>query len=389
MRKLVLVATLLLMTFISIQASAETITDGNLDVAVEESTICPNARSAILFEGKTNTLLYEQEMNLRLAPASMTKIMTLLLIYEAIEKEVVTKETIVTVSENAKSMEGSRAFLSVGEQISVDELIKCICIASANDAAVAMAEAISGSEESFVEKMNQKAKDLGLNNTLFSDCTGLSSKNHYTSAYDLAVMADCLIDHFPDVLKYTSLKEDYIRKDTDSPFWLVNTNKLLGRVKGIDGLKTGYTSFSGYCITLHMDRNNMSLISVVMGYTDSKIRNGESVKLLEYGANNYSLKTIYSKGDVLRSIHTILYKEKMNIMVQEDVNYLLKKGETLDITTDYEYTLGDVFEGKLTLYNQDRKIGQVALCLDVTPHKRNLFELMLAVLKNILLLNPE
>lgn len=383
MKKIIILLFITILTLFNISISAQTITDGNLDVSVEEKNICPNAKSAILFEGKTNSLLYEQDMNLRLPPASMTKIMTLLLIYEALEKNVINMETVVTISEEAKSQEGSKAFLSVGEQITVEELIKCICIASANDAAVAMAETIYGSEEEFVIKMNSKVKDLGLNNTYFSDCTGLSSKNHYTSAYDMAIISDYLLDKYPSVLEYTNLKEDYIRKDTNKPFWLVNTNKLLGKVDGINGLKTGYTSFSGYCITLHMDKNNLKLISVVMGYKDSKVRNGESVKLLQFGANNYKLETIVKKEDVIKSVDSLLYKTKLNITVEEDICILVKKGENINYNYIVNYELGDKFSGYFELYVNDNLIKKYPLVIKEELEKRNIFEITLYLFKKI------
>jgi len=382
-KKIIILLFITILTLFNISICAENITDGNLDVSVEEKNICPNAKSAILFEGKTNSLLYEQDMNLRLPPASMTKIMTLLLIYEALEKNVINMETVVTISEEAKSQEGSKAFLSVGEQITVEELIKCICIASANDAAVAMAETIYGSEEEFVIKMNSKVKELGLNNTYFSDCTGLSSKNHYTSAYDMAIISDYLLDKYPSVLEYTNLKEDYIRKDTNKPFWLVNTNKLLGKVDGINGLKTGYTSFSGYCITLHMEKNNLKLISVVMGYKDSKVRNGESVKLLQFGANNYKLETIVKKEDVIKSVDSLLYKTKINITVEEDICILVKKGENINYNYIVNYELGDKFSGCFELYVNDNLIKKYPLVIKEELEKRNIFEITLYLFKKI------
>ena len=206
---------------------------------IETLNFCSGSTAAILYEPNTNKVLYNKEINRRLPPASMTKIMTLLIIYEELEKNTFNKETILTINESCTKVEGSKAFLSVGDMISVDELLKCICIASANDAAIAMAEHISGSELEFVKKMNLKVKELDLRNTNFSDCTGLSSKNHYTSAYDLAVISDELISKYPDVLNYTNIQQDYIRKDTAKPFWLVNTNKMIGRVKNLNGLKTG------------------------------------------------------------------------------------------------------------------------------------------------------
>jgi len=246
-----------------------------------------------------------------------------------------------------------------------------------------MAETIYGSEEEFVIKMNSKVKELGLNNTYFSDCTGLSSKNHYTSAYDMAIISDYLLDKYPSVLEYTNLKEDYIRKDTNKPFWLVNTNKLLGKVDGINGLKTGYTSFSGYCITLHMEKNNLKLISVVMGYKDSKVRNGESVKLLQFGANNYKLETIVKKEDVIKSVDSLLYKTKINITVEEDICILVKKGENINYNYIVNYELGDKFSGCFELYVNDNLIKKYPLVIKEELEKRNIFEITLYLFKKI------
>ena len=261
----------------------------NVDTTIN---LIPNSQAGILIEKETGKILYEKDMNHRLAPASMTKIMTLLLVYEALDENILTKDQELTVDEYSASIGGSQVCLKVGEKITVDEALKCVCIASANDCASLLGVNISGSIEAFIAKMNEKAKMLGLKNTLFSDCTGLSSKDHYSSAYDMAIISRELTLKYPDVFNYTSIKEDYIRKDTDSPFWLVNTNKLIGRVDGVNGLKTGYCSFSGYNITLHMTQNGMSLISVVFGYKDSKTRNSESLALLRYGFSNYELKTL-------------------------------------------------------------------------------------------------
>ncbi len=350
----------------------------------EEVALCQGSTSAILFERSTNTVLYNKEMNLRLPPASMTKIMTLLLIYEALDSEQITKTTMLTIGEEPTKVEGSKAFLSIGEEISVDELLKCICIASANDAAIAMAIELAGSEAQFVNKMNEKATVLGLKNTHFSDCTGLSSKNHYTSAYDLAVISDYLLDHYPDVLNYTNLQEDYIRKNTAKPFWLVNTNKMIGRVKYLDGLKTGYTSFSKYCITLHMTQENMSLISVVFGYEKATTRNAESLELLRYGFANYKLEKLASKGMVLESFEHILYKDKVDMIVDEDLYYLCKKNETVNYETKYSYSLGGNFAGKYEVYLDGKLVGESPIRAKEEVRRKNIFELLFSVIRECL-----
>ena len=279
-----------------------------INTKADEVSLIPGAVSGILMEKSTGRVLYEKESARRLPPASMTKIMTLLLIFEQIDQNNLAYDKILKASENASAMGGSQVYLKAGEELSVDEALKCICIASANDCAVMMAEEIAGSEEAFVQNMNNRAKELGCKNTLFSDCAGLSSKNHYSSAYDMAIISKELLVKHPDVLNYTNIKEDYIRKDTSNPFWLVNTNKMIGRVEGLNGLKTGFTSFSGYCITLSMTNGNMDLISVVFGYDKSTTRNQESLALLKYGFSNYKLDTVVKKGEILECKNHILYK---------------------------------------------------------------------------------
>ncbi len=355
----------------------------NIDAEEQQVELCGGSTAAILYETGSDKVLYQKESNRRLPPASMTKIMTLLLIYEALEKNEITKTTMLTIGEEPTKVEGSKAFLSIGDEISVDELLKCICIASANDAAIAMAMHLAGTEAEFVKKMNDKVQELGLKNTHFSDCTGLSSKNHYTSAYDLAVISDALIDQYPDVLNYTNLQEDYIRKDSAKPFWLVNTNKMIGRVKYLDGLKTGYTSFSKYCITLHMKQDNMSLITVVFGYDKPTTRNAESLELLRYGFANYKIDKVISKGKVMESIDHILYKNKINVTSQDDIYYLCKKNEKNEYHFKYDYDL-DNNAGKVRAYLDEKEIGSTdAVCVE-TPQKRNFWELLLTIFQKVL-----
>ncbi len=346
----------------------------------EERTFCPGSTAAILYETKTNQILYDKEKDRRLPPASMTKIMTLLLIYEALDSKQITKDTKLTITEEPTKVEGSKAFLSIGDEITVDELLKCICIASANDAAIAMALHLAGSEAEFVKKMNDKVAALGLKNTHFNDCTGLSSKNHYTSAYDLAVIADELIDRYPDVLNYTNIKEDYIRKDTEKPFWLVNTNKMIGRVKYLDGLKTGYTSFSKYCITLHMKQDNMSLVSVVFGYEKPTTRNAESLELLRYGFATYKIDRVIEKGQMVQSINHLRYQNRINVATKEDLYYLCKKTEQNEYSLKYDYDI-EYNRGSVIAYLNGTCIGQVPMEAEELPKKRSLWSLWIVVMK--------
>lgn len=350
----------------------------NVDTTIN---LIPNSQAGILIEKETGKILYEKDMNHRLAPASMTKIMTLLLVYEALDENILTKDQELTVDEYSASIGGSQVYLKVGEKITVDEALKCVCIASANDCASLLGVNISGSIEAFITKMNEKAKMLGLKNTLFSDCTGLSSKDHYSSAYDMAIISRELTLKHPDVFNYTSIKEDYIRKDTDSPFWLVNTNKLIGRVDGVNGLKTGYCSFSGYNITLHMTQNGMSLISVVFGYKDSKTRNSESLALLRYGFSNYELKTLIKKDTILETIDSPLYKYPINILVKDNISLLVKKNENVDYSYDYEYCIDNNISGKIKVYINDLILDS-DLYTNSIIEKRNIFEMISYLLYN-------
>lgn len=355
-------------------------------VAIETPDLCGGSTAAILIETSTNQVLFQKEKDRRLPPASMTKIMTLVLIYEALNSNQITKSTMLTIGEEPTKVEGSKAFLSIGDEINVDELLKCICIASANDAALAMALHLAGSEAAFVEKMNNKVKELGLKNTHFSDCTGLTSKNHYSSAYDLAIISDYLIDHYPDVLNYTNLQEDYIRKDSSKPFWLVNTNKMIGRVKNLDGLKTGYTSFSKYCITLHMKQENMELISVVFGYDKATTRNSESLELLRWGYANYKLDKVVEKDKVVDSLDHILYKSRINIVVKKDVFYLTKRSDQNAYKVQYDYKVVDnAVEGKVYVYLNNQKVKEAELGSKEEIEKKNFFELMKSIFAKILI----
>lgn len=250
--------------------------------------------SAILMEATTGTIIYEKNSHERLRPASITKIMTLILIFEAIENGNISKTDTVTVSEHAASMGGSQVYLEPGEEQTVEDLLKCISIASANDACVAMAEFIAGSEEAFVDKMNQKAAELQMNDTTFVNCCGLEASGHLTSAYDIALMSMELINQHPDIYHYCSIWMDTIYHTTKrgtKEFGLTNTNKLLRYYSYTTGLKTGYTSQSKYCISATAQKDNVNLIAVVMAEESPKMRNKEVVSLFNYGFSNCSIYT--------------------------------------------------------------------------------------------------
>ena len=359
--------------------------------AEEDTSLAENAKSAIIMEASTGDILFEKNSYEKLPPASMTKIMTMLLIMENIEKGNLSWDDEVTASENASSMGGSQIFLEAGEVMSVKDMVKGIAIASGNDAAVAMAEKIAGTEEEFVKLMNNRAKELGLENTNFKNVTGLEAENHYSSAHDMAVMARELIKH-EKILEFTGTYEDYLRENTDKKFWLVNTNKLVRFYQGVDGLKTGYTGEAGYCLTSTMKRGNMRIITVVMNEPDSATRNSETVKMLDYAFGMYKVDTIVAKGKVVDK-REIPSGDKVNIEIsaKSDINVLRRKmDKDRDIsykTEVYDIKLpvnkGDVV-GKIYLYEGSKRIGSGDLTVKDNVKKAGLFKVYIRNIGRVL-----
>ncbi|MDG5787678.1 D-alanyl-D-alanine carboxypeptidase [Evansella sp. AB-P1] len=309
---------------------------GGLSVNAEEATVelADQATSAILIERDTGEVLYEKNSKEELPPASMTKVMTMLLIMEAIDSGKITWDEKVRTSERAASMGGSQIFLEPGEEMTVEEMMKGIAIASGNDASVAMAEHLAGSEEQFVHLMNEKAKELGLENTNFVNSNGLPGENHYSSASDLAKMAQALLK-YEEITKYTSLYEDYLREDSEDKFWLVNTNKLVKFYPGVDGLKTGFTREAKYCLTATANKKGMRIIAVVMGAPTPKDRNRQITEMLDYAYSQYELQRRYERGDLLGEAK-VSKGNTVTVPVQaaENISLLLKKGESLDGVTE-------------------------------------------------------
>lgn len=343
-------------------------------------SLAENAKSAIMIEASTGKVIYEKNADEQLAMASMTKMMTLLLIMENIENGNLKWDEMVTASANAASMGGSQIFLEVGEQMSVEDLVKGICIGSGNDAAVAMAERIGGTEANFVKMMNDKAKELGLQNTSFQNACGLDTDNHYSSARDMSIIAKELVKH-DKILEYTGTYEDYLRKNTDNSFWLVNTNKLVRYYQGVDGLKTGYTSEAGYCITTTAKRNGMRLITVVMGEPTSAIRNSETTTMLDYGFNTYQIDTILSKDTIISKEEVDLGEENtVEVTPKEDITILNTKiGTKRNVT--YELDLdnikaplkkGDVV-GKINVIEDNQTIMTIDAIVNKDIQKLNIF----------------
>ena len=295
--------------------------------AEETEDLAPNAKSAIMIEASTGEILFQKNKDEKLAPASMTKMMSMLLIMEEIENGNLKWNEMITTSEKASSMGGSQIFLKVGEKMTVEDLLKGVAIASGNDAVVALAERVSGSEEQFVKRMNTRAKDLGLKNTNFINATGLTADNHYSSAYDMSLIAKELVKH-EKILEFTSTYEDYLRKDTKSPFWLVNTNRLVRFKEGVDGLKTGFTDEAGYCLTATMKKDNMRLITVVMKEENTSKRSADTTKMLDYGFNIYMVQTILDEKTTIEKKKVELGKTlTTEIVPKENITILNKKSD--------------------------------------------------------------
>ena len=353
--------------------------------------LVPNAKNAILIEPETKTIIYEKNIYDEVSIASLTKMMGLILIFEQIDAGKIKYTDKVVASANAADMGGSQIWLSAGEEMTVEELLKGIIMASANDGIVAMAEYIAGTKEKFVEMMNNKAKELGLKNTHFVNATGLDEKGHFSSAYDVAIIAIELMKH-PDVFKFTTIYEDYLRKNTDNKFWLVNTNKLLKSCKGVDGLKTGMTDLAGYTMAVTAKRGDMRLLAVVLGEKEGKVRNKETADLLEYGFNNYEVTTIKKQGDIVGEITVDKANpDKVQAKVEKNITILRKKGEPVK---DYKSEVklldiklpikkGDII-GSLLIKDDNKVLKQVNLISNSDMKKRHFLDLWYSILKSML-----
>ena len=331
----------------------------------EELKLAPNASASLLMEASSRQVLYSNHEKEKLFPASTTKIMTMILLFEAIEKGSLKWDEELTCSAYAASMGGSQIYLEEGEKMSVADLFKAISIASANDACVMIGERIAGTNDNFVKMMNEKAKELKLVNTHFVNPTGLHDDNHYTCALDLGTMAAYLIEMGGErLLQTTSLYDSYIREDTAHKFWLVNTNKLLKSYQGADGLKTGYTKEAGYCIVSTAKRNGLRLIAIVLKESDPKVRNQEVSQLLDYGFSLYENITLFQKNDVIEKVNIDNARvSQVEIIAKVDIQYVQDKNDTTKVTYQMNYTnlvpplkKGEVV-GHLLLMRGDVNIG--------------------------------
>ena len=365
-----------------------------LCVYAEDLNLAENAKSAILIEASTGEVLYNKNANERLAPASMTKIMSLILIMENIENGNLKWNDVVVVSKKAASMGGSQIFLETNEMMSVEDLVKGICVASGNDATVALAEKIAGTENAFVKLMNDKASSLGLKNTHFVNATGLDAEGHYSSANDMAVMARELVKH-QKILEFSSIYEDYLRKNTNKSFWLVNTNKLVKFYSYIDGLKTGFTSNAGYCLTATGKKNDMRLISVVMGEESSEKRSADTLAMLDYGFNMYNIDKIVDKGDSLGIVKVNLGDpEYVDIVAKKDITVLNnsqkdKKDVKYEIETNEivaPVKIGDTV-GKISVFENGNFKYDVDITVAYDVKKANIFKILIRNLRDIFSIN--
>ena len=360
-------------------------------VKADEVDLAKNAKSAILIEASTGEIMWEKNAHEKLAPASMTKMMSMLLVVESIDKGNLKWDQMITVSENASKMGGSQILLETGEQMSVEDLFKGVAVASGNDAVVALGEAIGGSEEMFVKMMNDRAKELGLTETNFKNPHGLDEENHYSSAHDMAMIGKELVKH-KKVLEYTGIYEDYLRKGTSKEFWLVNTNKLVRFFKGVDGLKTGYTDTAGYCLTATIEKDGMRLISVVMGEPEATTRSSETTGLINYGFSMYSLEKMLTTSSNLGTAKVYQGEnEYVTLQPLKDVSILNNKNKekrnvtyTLDIKTIKAPVKKGEIVGKLNVIENGKTIDKIDVTVKENVKKATLIKMYLRNLKNIL-----
>ena len=307
------------------QTALQTVSD-----VKEDNSLKLESGAAILIEQTTGKILYAHNIHEKLRPASVTKIMSILLIMEALDGGRITLDTQIPCSENAHSMGGSQIWLDTTEMLTVKDMLKSICVVSANDCTVAMAEYLAGSEEAFVQMMNTKAKQLGMNDTTFKNCHGIDEEGHVTSAYDIALMSKELLNNHPSITEFTTIWMDSIR---DGKSELVNTNKLIRNYQGATGLKTGSTSIALYNLSASATRDGLSLIGVIMKAPTSKIRFAEARKLLDYGFANYTSKSFGCKGDIIKTIDVNKgIVSQVNVVLEDDSNVLIKKGDTGNIS---------------------------------------------------------
>lgn len=362
----------------------------NLNVLAEED-FASNGKSAILVDNLSGKVLYEKNADEKLAPASMTKLASMLMVMEAIDNGNLKFEDKVTISEEAANMGGSQVFLQTGEVYTVYDLLKSVAIASGNDAVVALAEKIGGSQSGFIDMLNKRLKEIGATNTNFVNAHGLDAEGHYSTARDMSIIARELLKH-PKILEFTSIYEEYLEKNDGSRIWLVNTNKLVRFYDGVDGLKTGFTKTAGYCLTATASKNNFRLISVVMGEDTSENRSSDTVKMLNYGFNTFKINIIKTKGESLGKVRVEKGKQdNANIVLLNDATEILKN---TDPVTEYSFNLkvnkikapvkvGDIVGTAEIIDSEGNIVDEVDVTVEKDIKKANILDYMLRNLKTI------
>ena len=347
-------------------------------------------KSACLMEVTTGTVLYEKNSSEPLAPASVTKVMTMLLIMEAIDSGKISWDDMVTASENAAAKGGSQVYLKAGETMFVRDMLKSIAVSSANDCACAMAEHLAGSEEAFVEQMNKRAQELGMTGTHFVNCTGLDdapeASEHRTSAGDIAIMSRELLSKHPDIKKFTTIWMDTIR---GGAFGLSNTNKMVRFYSGATGLKTGFTSGAGYCLSASAQRDGMELVAVVMGAESSTVRFAACKQMLDYGFANYALYTPELSGEARVAVR-LGREDAVNAVLRGDNAILVEKGARGGIQTEVsleEQVSAPISEGQrlgtMTLRIGDRVLAELPLVAERKVERVNWGDLFIRILKRV------
>lgn len=360
------------------------------DYVSAEINLDLKSKSAIMIEESSKKILFEKDAHEKMAPASMTKIMTLLLVAEAISDNRISLDQEVTASEYAVSMGGSQVYLEANSKYKISELIKAMGIGSANDAAVVLAEVISGTVENFVAMMNNKAKDLGLTDTNFKNPHGLDEANHYSTAYDMAMIASELVK-YDFILDVTSTYEDHFTHPNGNSIWLVNTNSLIRFYDGVDGLKTGFTTEAGYCLTATKKVDDMRILTVTMNAETKDDRNSDTIKLMESAFSMYNVKKVIDKNNSLGKTFVNKSTQKyVNYYLEDDAKLLLTK-DTRDIKYDYKINVenltaplnaGDVV-GKLKL-TYDNESVEYNIIINEDVKKANYFETLYSYFKDII-----
>lgn len=335
-------------TSVGLNSSSATVTDNPLAL---------DCGAACLIEQNSGLIIYDYNMHEKLRPASVTKIMSLLLIMEALDSGKIQLTDKIPCTEDAAKMGGSQIWLDVRETLTVEEMLKAICVVSANDCVVAMADYLEGSQDAFVKKMNQKAQELGMNDTTFKNCHGIDEDGHLTSAYDIAIMSRELLMIHPSITKYTTIWMDSLRDGKSS---LVNTNKLVRNYNGCTGLKTGSTSIALYNLSASATRNNLSLIAVVLKAPTPAIRFSNAQKLLDYGFSNYTVTSFGKKGDVIKSVEIKKgTSSSIDAILENDAEVLMSNGSNKDITQ--EIKLDDTFTAPIL---EGQKLGEVEFSIN-------------------------